>query len=36
MAKQAFDEVVEHMDQLDKSKQAEAATILQFLKENLN
>ena len=36
MAKQAFDEAVSFIDQLDKAKASESATVLQFLQENIN
>jgi len=35
MANQAIEEAEEHMDEIDKSKQSESQTILQFLKENV-
>jgi F0F1-type ATP synthase membrane subunit b/b' len=36
MANQAIEEAEEHMDDIEKSKQSESQTILQFLKENVN
>lgn len=36
MANQAIEEAEEHMDDIDKSKQSESQTILQFLKENVS
>jgi len=35
MANQAIEEAEEHMDTVDKSKQSESATVLQFLRENV-
>jgi hypothetical protein len=35
MANQAVEEAEEHMDGVDKSKQSESATVLQFLRENV-
>lgn len=36
MANQAIEEAEEHMDEIEKSKQSESQTILQFLKENVS
>ena len=36
MANQAIEEAEEHIDAIDKAKQSESQTILQFLKENVN
>ena len=36
MANQAIEEAEEHMEDIEKSKQSESQTILQFLKENVN
>ena len=35
MANQAIEEAEEHIEQLDRSKQSESQTIMQFLKENV-
>lgn len=36
MANQAVEEAEEHIETMEKAKQSESQTILQFLKENIN
>lgn len=36
MANQAVEEAEEHIESMEKAKQSESQTILQFLKENIN